>query len=92
MSNSWVTMIRTNDEIKAIVEAAFKPLRCVSEVWDYDYRLRFRVFNEQDRGIVEVPDLVLRNLRDESQLRDVLTAARQRVTEKGFCLDAWEFR
>jgi len=85
-----MTMMRTNDEIKAIVGAAFKPLRCVAEVWDYDYKLRFKVFDEQERGIVEVPGLVLRNLRDESQLRDVLTATRQRITEKGFRLDPWE--
>jgi len=85
-------MMRTNDEIKAIVDAAFKPLRCVAEVWDYDQKLRFKVFDERDRGIVEVPRLVLRNLQDDSQLRDVLTEARRWVIEKGFRLDPWELR
>ncbi len=30
--------MRTNEEIKAIVATAFKPLRCVAEIWDYDPR------------------------------------------------------
>ena len=87
-----MTLMRTNEEIKAIVEAAFKPLRCVAEVWDYDYRLRFKVFDEKDRGVVEMPDLILRNLRDESQLRDVLTIVRELVREKGFHLDPWALK
>jgi hypothetical protein len=84
--------MRTNDEIKTIVEVAFRPLRCVAEVWDYDYRLRFRVFDEKGQGVVEVPDLVLRNLRDDTQLRDVPADVRERVIEKGHRLDAWELR
>gem|GEM_PF-2040712 len=87
-----VTTMRTNEEIKAIVETAFKPLRCVAEVWDYDQKLRFRVFDEKDRGIVRLPSLVLRNLRDESQLRDVLSVVRERVQERGFHLDRWELK
>ncbi len=84
--------MRTNDEIKAIVETAFKPLRCVAEIWDYDYRFRFKVFDEKASGIVKVPDLILDKLRDESQLRDVLAGVRERVTEKGFRLDPWKLR
>lgn len=84
--------MRTDDEVKAIVEAAFRPLRCIAEVWDYDYRLRFKVFDDKDRGIVEVSDLVLRNLRDEAQLRDVLAGVRQRVLEKGYRVDPWELK
>ena len=84
--------MRTNEEIRRAVELAFKPLRCVAEVWDYEEKLRFRVFDQQDRGIVVMPDLVLRNLRDESQLRDVLSAAREVVEEKGFRLDPWELK
>jgi hypothetical protein len=82
--------MRTNEEIRRVVELAFKPLRCVAEVWDYDHKLRFRVFDPQDRGIVVMPDLVLRNLRDEDQFRDALNAAREAVEEKGFRLDPWE--
>lgn len=84
--------MRTDDEIRAIVEAAFRPLRCIAEVWDYDSKLRFKVFDDKDRGIVEVSDLVLRNLRDEAQLRDVLAGVRQRVVEKGYRVDPWELK
>lgn len=84
--------MRTDDEIKVIVEAAFRPLRCIAEVWGYDSKLRFKVFDDKDRGIVEVSAFVLRNLRDEAQLRDVLAGVRQRVVEKGYRVDPRELK
>ncbi len=79
----------SNDEIKIAVEATFRPLRCVAEVWDYDQKLRFRVFDSNDRGVLRVPSLVLRELRDKSNLKSVLSAARATVEEKGFRLEPW---
>lgn len=84
--------MRTNEQIKATVEGAFRPFRCVAEIWDYDYRLRFKVFDENDRGLIELPDVVLRNLRDETQLRNILAMARERLLEKGYRLDPWELK
>ena len=78
-----------DDEIRIAVEAAFRPLRCVAEVWDYDQKLRFRVFDPNDRGVLRVPSLNLRELRDKSNLRSVLAAARATVQEKGFRLEPW---
>lgn len=79
----------SDDEIKIAVEAAFRPLRCVAEVWDYEQKLRFRVFDSNDRGVLTVPSLVLRDLRDRSNLRSVLSTARLTVEEKGFRLEPW---
>lgn len=73
----------SDDEIRMAVEAAFRPLRCVAEVWDYNQKLRFRVFDPSDRGVLTVPSLVLRELRDKSNLISVLSAARSTVEEKG---------
>ncbi len=84
--------MRTNDDIRSVTEAAFGPFRCVTEIWDYDHKLRFKVFDDRDRGLIEVPDLLLRNLRDDEQLRDILIGARQHITDKGYRLDPWEFR
>jgi hypothetical protein len=84
--------MRTDEDIKMIVEGAFKPLRCVAEVWDYQFKLRFKVFDENKKGIIQVPDLSLRGLREESQLRDVVLQARRAVMEKGFDLDPWELQ
>lgn len=77
----------SNEEIRDAVEKAFRPLRCVAEIWDYDQKLRFRVFDDRDQGIVRVPSLVLRELRSKSNLRSVLSSARAVVEEKGFHLE-----
>lgn len=84
--------MRTDEDIRAVVESAFKPLRCVAETWDYEHRLRFKVFDENEQGVIEVPDVALRSLREESQLRDVILQARRAITEKGIQLDSWELR
>lgn len=80
-------MALSDNEIRAVVETAFRPLRCVVEVWDYDQKLRFRVFDSNDRGVLKVPRLVLRELRDKSNLQSVLSTARATVEEKGFRLE-----
>ena len=82
----------SEDEIKAIVVAAFKPLRCVAEVCDYGQKLQFKVFDEKDMGILEEKNLVLRNLSDKAQLRGVLSDARQRLLVKGYRFDPWELK
>ena len=79
----------TNDEIKAMVEGAFVPLRCVAEIWDYDDKLRFKVFDRNDKGLIKMPKVVLSDFRDEEQLREVLSQVRERVQQKGCSLDPW---
>lgn len=79
----------TNEQITAQIENTFKPLTCVAEIWDYGRRIRFKVFDSNDSGILEIPDLILVNIRDESQLRSVLSAARESIEERGFVLDDW---
>ena len=84
---SVATPMLSNDDIKAAVEQAFRPLRCVVEVWDYDQKLRFKVFDANDRGVIEVPSLVLRLVREKNNLKSVLSSARTEVEEKGFRLE-----
>ena len=66
----------TNDKIMEIVEGAFRPYRCGVEIWDYDEKLRFKVFDDKNNGIIERPRLILRELRDEGQLRQLLLSIR----------------
>ena len=73
-------------KIKDAVERAFLPLRCFVEISRYEETLRFKVFDTNNQGIIEVSDLLLRQLRDISFLRDVISSARTRVTEKGFTI------
>jgi hypothetical protein len=89
MVSETMTDSLQDEEIRAAAERAFRPLRCVAEIWDYDAKIRFKVFDANDRGILEAPSLVLRELRDKSNLRSVLSAARAAVEEKGFRLEPW---
>ncbi len=77
----------STDEIRAAIEKAFQPLRCVAEIWDYDQKLRVKVSDAKDRGIVEIPNLILREVREKSNLKSVLSSARSVVEEKGFRLE-----
>ena len=79
----------TNSEIKMIIEDAFRPLRCVAEVRDYEQKLRFKVFGPDDKGIVEVPEIVLSEVRERNQLRETISRFRKRVEERGFSLQPW---
>jgi len=74
------------NNIKFRVEGAFKPLRCVAEIWDYKQKLRFKVFDNDNHGIIEIPSIVLRDLTDESRLQDVIEQTREQVKSKGFVL------
>lgn len=81
----------TNTEIQTIVEGAFHPHRCVAEVWDYGQKLRFKVFAPDDKGVIEVPELVLSTVHEKSQLQATISLFRERVEEKGFGLQPWSF-
>jgi hypothetical protein len=86
----------TNNEIKAIVKTAFRPLRSDADIWDDDYSFRFRIFDEKN-GIIEEkngrieekPELLLQNVRDKAHLRTLLTNIRKSVIKKGYHLDHW---
>ena len=56
----------STEQIRDAVEGAFKPLRCVAEIWDYNEKLRFKVFDADDHTAIQAPRLVLRGLRDRS--------------------------
>jgi hypothetical protein len=73
-------------KIKEKMENAFKPFRCVAEVWDYGDKLRFKVFDENDDGIIECKSIVTRLLKDKAFLESTIEQARERVKAKGFAL------
>lgn len=78
----------TNDQIVYKVEGSFKPFRCVAEIWDYDSKLKFKVFSKQDQGIIEMQNIVLSGIRQESSLNNILSQVRLRIQDKGYTLDS----
>lgn len=84
--------MRTDEEIKAIVEGAFAPLRVGVEIWDYQSKLRFRVFDTDDQPLIGFPKLVLAELRADTVLRGVIEETRERLTDRGIALKPWRFQ
>jgi hypothetical protein len=82
--------MRTNEQITRVIEGAFRPLRCVAEIWDYEKKLRFRVFDANDQPVVTFPEQLIASLSSDAQLSELISQARDRVQSKGHSLDAWK--
>jgi hypothetical protein len=73
---------------KARLEAAFRPLVCKAEDWDHKYRMRFKVLDGNGAVILEMPEILQRDVVDASRLGDVIEQARLVVQAKGYVLTA----
>lgn len=72
-----------------IIEYAFAPLRCVAEPWDYNYRIRFRVFDTNDEPMLRMDDVLLSTFQDAKSLESLLNQVRGRLTRSGIELAPW---
>lgn len=81
----------SDDEIKIVVDGAFRPLRCDAEIWDCGEKLRFRVRDQKNCIVYDVARLSLDLVRDKNDLESFLCSCRAEVQNKGFTLDPWKF-
>ena len=72
-----------------VIESAFAPLRCVAEPWDYEYRIRFRVFDADNELLISMDEVLRPVFEDSERLESLLKYARERVEAKGVKLDPW---
>ena len=72
------------------IESAFKPLECVVEVFDYEHRIRFRVFDPDDKPLLTMREALVGRLCDPGGLKTVVAACRSRVERKGYDLKPWK--
>ena len=82
---------RTDDDIKLIIEGAFKPLRCVAEVWDYGERFRFWIYGPNDKILIQFSELTMREAHSDGSLLDLLIEVRRRAERRGHQLQPWHF-
>ena len=73
-----------------IIATAFAPLRCIAEAWDYDYRIRFRVFDKNE-PLLNVDEVLKPQFSDPHRLSFIIDEARSNLTNRGFNLTAWQF-
>ncbi|MGK2871228.1 MAG: hypothetical protein ACSLFL_03115 [Alphaproteobacteria bacterium] len=69
----------SNEDICKFVQTAFLPRRCVAEIWDYEHKLRFRVFDEQDKPVVTMEKVVLDYFRHEHILQELCDQIKLRI-------------
>ena len=69
----------TNAQIVEYVEHAFPPHRCVAEFWDYEAKLRFRIFDESGNALKTIESIVMASIRGESDLKGLCEAIRLRL-------------
>ena len=81
--------MKTNEEIRAAVEAAFAPLRCVVEILDFGQKLSFSVFDARDHTVLTVPNALMANLREGAALEALIQEARTTIAAHGHHLDPW---
>jgi hypothetical protein len=73
----------SDDEIKAIVEGAFRPFSCVAKIDDYGEKLKMRVAKPRQDLILEV-EVPFDQLRDSQGLEDGLDSCRAEIA-MGVC-------
>lgn len=69
----------SNEDICKFVQMAFLPRRCVAEIWDYEHKLRFRVFDEQDKPVVTMEEVILDYFRHENSLQELCDQVKLRI-------------
>lgn len=57
------------------------PVIVIAEVWDYNQKIRFRVFNSSDEPLLTVEEVILSSVRDSVSLESLLVSVRQRVED-----------
>ena len=77
----WLTLERR--AFLGRIEASFEPFRCVAQMWDYEDKVQFGVFNEMDEGTATVSKLPFLVARNEKLLQGVLDAIRTRICCRG---------
>ncbi len=76
----------TNKEIIETIESSFSPYRCVAELCDDPERVRFRIYNENDKAIYTCPEMDIYSM-DMQKLKNEIIGHRYRLTRLGFHLD-----
>jgi len=79
----------TDDEIKALIREAFRPLRCVIDIVP-DGQLRFQVIKQKNqKPVYTEPGIPIEVLREDDDLRQLLCSVRRLLEARGYRLSSW---
>ena len=71
------------ESVVKTIKAAFRPLECVVELYDFQHRIRFRVFSPDDKPLLTMREYLTRRALDPGSLSVVLNECRARIEPRG---------
>lgn len=77
----------TPHEIKQSIIKGFLPYRCVAELWDYEDKIRFRVYDENNKPIITIPELEVNAIKNQSELESLIKFYKAEIKNLGFDID-----
>jgi hypothetical protein len=72
-------------EIIDILSKAFAPYRCVAELWDYNERVRIRLYNKDNSQIATFPNVV--DIKTTQDLTSIIASIKAEIINRGFTFD-----
>ena len=79
----------TDEEIKAVIEHAFKPFRCAVEILP-NRQIRFQVIHKnKPTQLYTEPGIPLEVLREDTDLRGLLRSIRRLLGKQGYRFSPW---
>jgi len=72
----------SDQDICLRIETAFPPYRCVTEIWDYGQKLRFRVFGSNDEALITMAEVVVSSVRDSCALESLIADVKHRLDDR----------
>lgn len=79
------------EDAAEVIGSAFSPLRCVAEPYDYNSKVRFRVFDDNDNSLLRMETLTRSQVADSRRLESIIAHARGNLTNRGYELAPWIF-
>jgi hypothetical protein len=65
------------------LKGGLAPFRCDSEIWDYQDKLRFRVFDQNGTPVLRADAIPQRVFRDPVELGRLVSFVRSRLQNRG---------
>jgi len=72
------------EKIKQILEASFSPFRCVAELYDFDERIRFRVFDKNNKAIITISEKIINEKFSDTSLKSIIKSTKNEIKKKGY--------
>lgn len=74
-----------------ILESAFLPLKCSVKSYDFDRKLRFKIFSSENISVLDCLELSSDLATNPSRLLWVIENTRKEIVDQKILLEQWSF-